>query len=69
MDSNCDRCPQLRSQGLAVGNQCGKAPVAREVDGCRWPCSGVRGMCGADVLLTGLDSIPGLIPGAEEMVY
>ncbi|KAK4038600.1 hypothetical protein C8A01DRAFT_47800 [Parachaetomium inaequale] len=34
MDSNCDRCPQLKSQTIAQGNQCGKGVVVHEeVDG------------------------------------
>jgi hypothetical protein len=37
MDSNCDRCPQLKSQTIAQGNQCGKGvAVHEEVDGCKW---------------------------------
>ncbi|KAK4229263.1 hypothetical protein QBC38DRAFT_473000 [Podospora fimiseda] len=34
MDTNCDRCPQLRSQSLAEGNKCAKARMVREdIDG------------------------------------
>ena len=39
MDSNCDRCPQLKSQGLDKGNQCARqAAVREEVDGCKSCC-------------------------------
>jgi hypothetical protein len=41
MDSNCDSCPQLKSQTIAQGNQCRKEVVVHEeVDGCK--CSTSR---------------------------
>ncbi|GAB1317450.1 hypothetical protein MFIFM68171_07660 [Madurella fahalii] len=34
MDSNCDRCPQLKSQSIAQGNQCASSlHVHEEIDG------------------------------------
>ncbi|VBB81187.1 Putative protein of unknown function [Podospora comata] len=34
MDSNCDRCPQLKSQSLATGNKCtGPLHVREKIDG------------------------------------
>jgi hypothetical protein len=44
MDSNCDRCPQLKSQSIAAGNQCGKGMVVHEeIDGCECPCLSFEG--------------------------
>jgi hypothetical protein len=36
MDSNCDSCPQLKSQSIAQANQCSSAAqVHEEIDGCK----------------------------------
>jgi hypothetical protein len=39
MDTNCNiNCPQLKTQTIAVGNQCTKKPtVMEELGGCRFP--------------------------------